>query len=83
MYCNKSGDGVTSVVLCGSIGDSGIGKDGGMGMEMVIVIVIVMVMNSGGDVGRGGWGIGRASRMHGTRDPKRFTDSGTGHGRRS
>ena len=78
MSGNKGGDGVTSAVMCDDIRDSGIGEDGGM--EMVIVIVIVM--NSGDDVGRGGGGVGRASRVRGSRDPQRLTGSGTGHGRR-
>ena len=84
MYCNKGGNGVTSAVMCDDIRDSGIGEDGGMEMVIVtvIVIVIVMVMNGGSDVGRGGWGVGRASTMRGSRDPQRLTGSGTVHGRR-
>jgi hypothetical protein len=58
MYCNKGGNGVTSPVMCDDIRDSGIVAGGGMEMVIVMVIVIVMVMNGGGDVGRGGWGLG-------------------------
>jgi hypothetical protein len=61
MYGNKGGNGVTSAEMCAGIRDSWIGEDGGREM----VIVIAMVMKSGGDVGRGGWGVGRASRVRG------------------
>ncbi len=42
----------------------------------------VMIVKCGGDVGRGGWGVGRASRMRGSREPRRATGGSPVCGRR-